>query len=320
MEKELSPRELKDLILRLCEDEALELIRGGEGKIYIPFIMNDAVEAYCLLTDAIIPAAMPDDLSMAARAEITEKDGRTGLIIRSEDAVLATVWYKDCVYKEQLYQYHRIMHCWADGNEHMRMLVYMIGTMRDKYEYLGAQSCNDAEKSLMPLLEYRPFRFFSPLEESIDAWYPETKEGREAMKSFAEEAGETQLLRLMRAGKLPGKWLDQRISEKIAASGRLYDLIYAKICMASETYERRTYPDNLEREMQGKRDAVHAALIKAGYAGQYPSYQKNGSQITALEEHPFTVSEMDDMEFAIHLLLHSGNDKKMPYRIVIHES
>lgn len=317
MTRKLSSNELKNLILRLCDAEALELIRGSGGKIYIPFIMNDAVEAYCTLTQTVVPSSIPEDASAATGADITEKDDRTGIIIRDGEAVLATVWYRDCIYEERFYQYHRILHCWAEGNEHMRMLVYMIGTMRDKFENLGEASCNEMERSLLPLMEYRPFRFFSPMGESIDSWYPETGAGYEAMEAFAKEAGDAHLLRLMRLGRLSGRLFDQKISERIASSGRVFELIYAKICKASEMYDRRSYPEFLEKRMQEKRDQAHLALIHAGYTGKYPFYKKNASYITVFEEHPFTISEMDDMEFSLQMLERTDHAGRVAYRVIV---
>ena len=35
------------------------------------------------------------------------------------------------------YRYHEIGHFWRDGAEQWRQLVYMIGTIREKYRFLG---------------------------------------------------------------------------------------------------------------------------------------------------------------------------------------
>ena len=165
-------------------------------------------------------------------------------------------------------------------------------------------------------MEYRPFRLFSPMQESLDSWYPETKAGYALMETFVKEAGDSSLLRLMRAGRLAGKWLDQRISERIASSRRIFELIYARICAASEMYEIRNYSAGLTQRMQRKRAQVHEALIRDGFTGNYPVYQKKGRKIVAFEEHPFSISEMDDMEFSIHLLEHNSGNKSMPYHVI----
>ena len=119
MKRQLSSQELMELLYRLCDEQALEIIRGGENDLYIPYMMNDAVEAYCVLTDAVIPGSLPADLSVADAIELTEGEQKKGLVIRKGKEILAAIWYGNCMYVQKLYQYHRIMHCWARGNEHM---------------------------------------------------------------------------------------------------------------------------------------------------------------------------------------------------------
>ena len=96
----------------------------------------------------------------------------------------------------------------------------MIGTIRDKYEYLGEGSCNEMEKSFIPLTEHRPFRSFSPIGLSPGNWYPDTKRCFQA----AEEAA---------------------AAEGIASSGKMYELIYHRIREATKVYGARCY-DNTE--------------------------------------------------------------------------
>ena len=131
MERKLGDKEFLRLLNQLCKERALEIIRGDENNLYIPYIMNDAVEAYCILTDAVIPGSLPADFGQADAIDLTEGEQKKGMVIRKGEEILASVWYGSCMYIQQLYQYHRIVHCWVDGNEHMRMLVYMIGTVRD---------------------------------------------------------------------------------------------------------------------------------------------------------------------------------------------
>ena len=319
----MNAMQLQELLNRLCDDEALEILWGGDRKLYIPFIMNDAAEAYCVLSDVVVPGTLPDDFSEAAAAEITPEQERNALRIRTEEYTLIVIWYGKCQYVQNLYQYHRIMHCWVEGDEHMRMLVNTIGTIRDKLEYLGEDACNEAELSLLPLLEYRPFRHFSPISESIDRWYSETRQGFETMKAFVMRSGEKELLRLMRSGRLAGRisgsLLAGRISESIARSEKLFSLLHRRICEASSSYEERRYPEALALSMEAERAAVHEKVLKAGYEGEYPSYRKGTKKLLAFEEHPFTVPEMDDMEFAVHLLemgSETESDKKSVFEVL----
>lgn len=302
MEKELNGEQLRNLMMKLCEEKALEIISEGSGKLYIPYMMNDAVEAYCILSDVSIPGSLPDNLENITFVEAVSAGGRCGLLLRAKEQNVASIWYGKCLYIQRLYQYHRIMHCWVKGEEHMRMLVYMIGTICDKYIYLGKDACNEEEQALMPLMEYRPFRFFSPMHESLDRWYPDTKRGFETMKTFLREAEQEKLLRLVKIGGVSGKLFSVRIREQIAGSEKLFDYLYRKICSASCRYEERHYPEGPASRMELQKRSVHEKILNAGFTGKYPDYRKGRKRLRVFEEHPFTVAGMDDMDFSIHLL------------------
>ena len=57
------------------------------------------------------------------------------------------------------------------------MLVYMVGTIHDKYAFLGPDAVHDAEFALLPLVHFGPFRFYSPIDEPLDDRYPENEDG-----------------------------------------------------------------------------------------------------------------------------------------------
>ena len=57
-------------------------------------------------------------------------------------------------------------------------------------------------------------------------------------------------------------------------------------------------------------------MTEAGFKGEYPSYKKKGSEVFVFEEHPFTVGEMDNMEFSLHLLEHVQGDLKHSYQLI----
>ena len=77
-----------------------------------------------------------------------------------------------------------------EGQEHWRQLVYMTGTIYDKYEYMKEKACSDLEMELMHLIEFPPFRFWSPVEESLEERYPSSPQGTACMKKLAKEAGD----------------------------------------------------------------------------------------------------------------------------------
>ena len=319
-DREITPQELVQYVRDICDAEALELIPGENGEVYIPYMMNDAVEAYCILEQASVPAEMPEDLEEVIDAVALCSEGRQGLCLRTEEEILGTIWYDSVRYRQTLYQYHRIMHCWEPGFEHMRMLVYMVGTISDKRTFLGEEAVNAAEKELIPLIEYKPFRDFSPIGESLDGWYPDTEEGRIAMLAIAQEAGEAELVRMIEAQGGTGSADSRdsaerhsipslqeledgkRIRDAIGRSTAVFRHIYEKICRASSEYAPRKYDEALERNITAKKKEAEDQLFREGFRGSWPEYRRGEERLTVFEEHPF-VLRGDELEFGLHFLL-----------------
>ena len=305
-DKELTPQELVQYVRDICDAEALELMLRG-NRVYIPYMMSDAVEAWCVLEDAEVPEDMPEDTENVIDAVALCAEGRQGICLRTEDGICGTIWYRRARYRQTLYQYHRIIHCWKTGYEHMRMLVYMVGTISDKLTFLGEEVVNDRERELIPLIEYKPFRDFSPIGESLDEWYPDSEKGRSVMADMAEAAGEEELAKLIRENGP-----EEGIRSRMAASGKLFQLLYGRICQASSAYPVRRYAPAEENRQQAMRREADRRLKKAGYGGIYPDYEKDGEKITVLEEHPFALPGADELEFALHIL---SQDEENGFRI-----
>jgi len=187
------------------------------------------------------------------------------------------------------------------------MLVYMIGTIHDKYAFLGPDSVNDAEFALLPLVHFGPFRFYSPIDEPLDDRYPENEDGWTCMRNLAIEAGDTDYVKMIdRANalkKLPFIRTDtliKNLANALSLSRRkpLFEHIYSKVCEASSRYPERAYRPKAILEMEKARKAADAGLRAEGFTGEYPAYTKGGMSAIVFEEHPFTVQELDYEGFA----------------------
>ena len=87
--------------------------------------------------------------------------------------------------------------------EQWRQLVYMIGTIREKYRFLGEEVCNDQEMEIMSLIEFAPFYYYFPINEDPEEWYDKTEEGLECMRNLAMQAGDKDYL----------KWINMRSTQ-----------------------------------------------------------------------------------------------------------
>lgn len=325
--QKLSHDELKKHIETLLESEALE-ISCDEHHIYIPYMMNDAVECYLCFPEGQLKGQLLSDFKGETSAEflfsVPDASGNSGkhaLIFRQHNIAdhssnICTLWFTEVQKYLNCYQYHRIGHFWTPGMEHWRRLVYIIGTITDKYTYMGAQYCTEKEKSLLPLMEFAPFRMYSPISESLDAWYQDSPEGYTCMEQLAAQAGDLVFVRLLRflrffdAPFFVRRWKNRFLYRVLNQPGRidLYQLIYHLIEEASLDYPERNYGADRNNEIRFLRQQFTSQLLSEGYSGSYPLFQKDRKQILAMEEHPFTILESSDFTFHIQFMESETDD------------
>ena len=193
-----------------------------------------------------------------------------------------------------------------EGQEQWRQLVYQIGTIYDKYEYFGERFCNEKEKKLRELIRFGPFRFWSPVHESLKDRYPDSTEAAGLMKELCREAGDFSFLWLTavyQVLKLP--FLEYVLAEELTASRhkKLYRLICSRVEEASLEYPRRDYGLQMNGMIEQERCAFEERMHRDGYRGKYPVFYKENREFAAMEEHPFTTREMEWEDFGFRIRL-----------------
>lgn len=308
----LSHEDLLLLVDDLLELEVLELIPKDTdpSTMYIPYMMNDAVEYYLILSNCQVMGEIPEEFDGDTLVKLIDSPDRPGLIFEMPSGDKLTLWFDSCAFEKSFYQYHRICHIWRKGEEHWRMLVYMIGTIHDKYAFLGPDSVNDTEFALLPLVHFGPFRFYSPIDEPLDDRYPENEDGWTCMRNLALKAGDIDYVKMIdRANalkKLPFIRTDtliKNLANALSLSRRkpLFEHIYSKVCEASSRYPERAYSPKAILEMEKARKAADAGLRAEGFTGEYPAYSRDRISAIVFEEHPFTVQELDYEGFAFRI-------------------
>lgn len=294
-------------VFELCEDK-------NTGDYLIPYMMNDALEYYFVLKEArLVGEYLPDQKIFSA--QIVQDSEKYVLILRQDTDNICTIHFKNIEEHAQCYQYHRIGHFWVQGQEQWRQLVYMIGTMYDKYEYFGERFCNEKELELINLIRFAPFREWSPIRESLEEKYPDSEKGLEVMYQLAVEAddkGYQKLLDLYR--KFPNRCMMRLLSRRLMSwkSQNLYDLIFKKVEAASSEYIERDYGALKNQAITEMRLETEKRFLDAGYIGTYPIFRKNNIQIVAAEEHPFTIMENEEYVFRIQLMVSECKKKFFP--------
>lgn len=312
------------LIAELIQAEALELIpkvKDHMSDLYIPYMMNDAVEYYIVLQNCKVLGSRYKDFPADTKVETIHQNGRKGIALRIPKGEFVTLWYDNAFESKTYYQYHGIGHFWRPGAEQWRHLVYAIGTAYDKYEYLGKESCNQAEVELIPLMNFPGFRYYSPIKESLENSYPNREQGFFTAKKLARECGDTKLAHgievyrwLFKMPIFPKCLLEKNLAKKLMEKDRyeFYQLIYQKLEQASQPYQKRCYVPDFMARIEQKREQVQDYLHKLSYEGYYPLFFKDKCCVLAMEEHPFTIKELDyeDFDFRIQFML-SKSDRKL---------
>ncbi len=293
--------ELGQYLDEIVSCDAFELhkaeLPNGKQEFYIPYMMNDALECYLILTNGTMTGAYDPKCEAEISVELLDTDKGPAAFFRQGDNSVFTIWYEESFCEQKCYRYDQIGHFWVTGVEHWRRLVYIIGTIYDKFRYMGEDVCNENEQALMPLMEFAPFRYYSPIHESLDSYYDETNEGLECMRALAEEAGDREFIRLIKLYELtPFKTqMVRQLANAMQSPKRndLYELIYRKVEAAASAYPDRVYADGLHETIQRKRIEVQEKLTSEGYTGTYPLFHKEDRQVLVMEEHPFTIQELE---------------------------
>lgn len=304
----LSNETLQKYLSEICSCQALE-VHADHGNVYIPYMMNDALECFLLFSKAqLIGHPLPDyedDTSYEMINRITEGITKTGLIFRQGTQNVFTLWYESVYQDLHCYRYDQIGHFWTPGQEHWRRLVYILGTIYDKYQYMGSEVCNPMETELLKLMEFAPLYYYSPIHDPLDDIYPNTMSGWQAMRDLAAEACDKRFLLLLELYRIvPVPYVSKilRLALNRPARIPLYELLFHKIEKASCNYPNRDYGEKRNHRIEDARKKLSESFYQEGYQGKYPLFQKGNRQILAMEEHPFTILESKTFQFRIQLM------------------
>ena len=308
--RQISLESLYNYLSELCDCGAFELhtteTPDGLQNTAIPYMMNDALECYLLLKNSRMTGHYLKDFTGKTSVGLIQNEARPALVFHQGNENVFTLWFETCYQILECYRYDQIGHFWVKGAEHWRRLVYIIGTIYDKYEYMGKQVCTEEELALLPLMEFAPFRWYSPIRESLDDHYPETSDGLQTMMALAKETDDWAYSALLQLYKLlPARFTISLLTKALnrPARNRLYELICQKITTAATAYPQRNYSEEQNKKIHEAREQVSSALQSHGFSGNYPLFSKETMQILAVEEHPFTVLDWDHFSFRIQFMV-----------------
>lgn len=295
-------------LLQVVECQAFELCgpysEAGRDDYYVPYMMNDAVEYYLILRNCRLVGEYLLDSELEQNGRVEQNENGFILAVRQGNENAFTLSFSTIEEKVQCFQYHEIGHFWVKGQEQWRQLVYMLGTIHDKYTFLGESFCNEKELKLLNLVEFAPLHEWSPIHDSLEDTYPETWKGIEAMEQLAKQAGDLGYLRWIRVYRC-FPYLKKVLRDKLQHPKRekMYRLLYKQVKEASLKYPKRVYEETVLQEIETARAKVKEEMKKRGFHGEYPAYQKEVQKILVTEEQPFTIMEWNHYKFNISFMI-----------------
>jgi len=208
------------------------------------------------------------------------------------------------LFEYQLYDYGNIGHFWMKKYENLRVMEYQIAILRDKYDYLGEEFCNEQERELAMLREFPPlsYLFYPSVPEKyivpVDNPWEVSEEALEVMNKIAKEAGDRKLLKALQEYRKTGRAsMAKKIAVMLRRSSHIetVHLLSEKIRQAAEKYpardfgcEQNTYLQNLMKEAWKKKEKIESS-------------GKSGSYSVVYKEEPF-VYDCDSISFQICLM------------------
>lgn len=273
-------------------------------KIYIPYMMNDALECYVVLNSALLVGNQLEEYKNLTEIEIHKEVDRYALIAKQSDFNTFTVFFEDAKLVKKYYRFDTICHFWEKGQEQWAQLVYIVGTMYDKFAFLGAESCNEIECELLPLIEYAPFRAHAPAKQLFEELYDTTRKGIRLMMKYAFAAKDYSFW-IMNIVYLIFKTdvIARYLSVKLTKPNRykLYDYIYRKCMKGAGAYPERTLA------VVQMRNDINDKMLNLGLIGDYPDYYGKNVLVRIVEEHPFTIMDWADFKLKNTLMVTEVN-------------
>lgn len=296
---------------QLLEQEQCEFTGIPDGftgqtqdkKLRLIYLMNDCVESFLVLENARMTGSYKSGYEGSLEASV-ERQGEDYVLVVHQEDTLFTVFFDDVLFEYQLYDYGNIGHFWMKKYENLRVMEYQIAILRDKYDYLGEEFCNEQERELAMLKEFPPlsYLFYPSVPEKyivpVDNPWEVSEEALEVMNKIAKEAGDRKLLKALQEYRKTGR---ASTAKKIAVMLRRSNhietvhLLSEKIRQAAEKYpardfgcEQNTYLQNLMKEAWKKKEKIESS-------------GKSGSYSVVYKEEPF-VYDCDSISFQVCLM------------------
>lgn len=292
-------------LARLLGQDQFELLKetddGDAADRRVVYLMNDTVESFLVLREAVLAGEYDPDYEGELQAQIHRRDNRYVLAVHQGEKAF-TLTFSDLQLEYQLYNYSKLGHFWVRGFEHLRVLEYQIAVLHDKYEYIGKQVCTAGERSLASLRHFPPLGsacYPAAPEKYVvtagDPWYL-APEAAALMLQVAAKCQDRTLIRLLELYRMfPVKALAKYIAKQLTKAAhfpvirRLFDMLREATAGYADRRFERPLSGQRQRLFEKAREEVRAYKGEALYAP------------IILSEEPFVKAD-DGMKLSVYVM------------------
>lgn len=269
----------------------------GESDIYAAYLMNDSVESYFVFEDSIITGTYKE-LDCEQKASIDKSDKGYMLIVNQGGENVFTIRFKNLNIKTVYFDYGCMGHFWVKGYEYLRQLEYQFADIRDKYRYLGSDSCTDEELIFMQLADFPPIKKYKSVPEPYYVPYPDCiyPQAVEYLIETAKCVDDIFMMKMLESYyKKPTLFKCSLLAVMFhrKSHSRFIDKIIKDMREASKVYNKRTFKENEEKAYK----KVHNNAQKA-----MNTFLEKGFECLLYREEPFMYSK-DKITYKEHILV-----------------
>ena len=184
------------------------------------------------------------------------------------------------------------------------MLEYQIAILRDKYDYLGEEFCNQEERKLAVLRDFPPlnYLFYASVPEKyivpVDNPWEVSEEALEVIKEIVEETGDEVFLKAVEEyGQSRSVRMAKRIARMLRMSRHvgIARVLAERVRKAAGVYPERDFGEEKTRFLQGLMEK--AEDVRREREG----VERRGEYSVVYREEPF-VYDCDSVSFQVFVV------------------
>lgn len=265
----------------------------------VVYLMNDAVESFVVLKNARYTGEYIKEYRGDLMWDLSlTDDGYALRICQGESHIM--LFFDSCEMENNLYNYGQTGHFWVKGFEYLRVMEYQIAIIRDKYDYLGEECCNEEEIRLAELRNFPPLNYVSwpssdaeyivPLDNPYDV-------SQKAVRYLIELAyfvnDEKMVSELKKYAAKPTIRSTARLARKLTLirHGKFVDMIARKIRSAAGQY-----PNRFKHDLDDVNDIAIQNCLR-------------GRPTSVFYEEPFKCQK-DGITFKVYLMFWKNRHKR----------